>query len=362
MDFEGYFDASEQAFVIEKEVMLDRIDKMKNSWTETVQIDLQCAKRSDELQQLKELLSKGHLQILRTREEILRVEVQNAVRSFRIRKLRREIARLLPYADKRGPSTDYRLGVVPSSIRPSKVVGVKSDERLEKSLIQSRAKWREILVTQAGVFAEELQHRTSDAEYFEKFDTDFRQQNSETHRSVDDLLDVLIRRTVEEKNTFGILADHQRETIGALTSREDQLSGRIENMKTVAAEKTTRARQKAQRMAVRETGRVRQRIKALEEQNQVHFHVLKGQSEEVRHRHETLLKEVTVLQDRQKTLVKRNERLTGEGMMRIAELEHKLHAIISAAAAIGEYTRPESNVMLKTVAAAVGPVHSVCEK
>jgi hypothetical protein len=79
MAFDGYFDATDEAIVVEKEIMFGEIGRLRATWDESLDLDRQCAKKSSDLHILKDLLSKSHIQILRTREEILRMELGNAV-------------------------------------------------------------------------------------------------------------------------------------------------------------------------------------------------------------------------------------------------------------------------------------------
>jgi hypothetical protein len=160
MIFEGYFAATEEAFDEEKEAMLDRIHQLDSSWAEAVYLDVTAAKLCDELQNLKNILSKAHLPILRTREETLLLELHNAQCAFRVRQLRAEIWRLLPHATSGYDTVDYELPVASTQVQ------LEPDDALSTEFSKIEQRSTEMLAIQEKVFEEELHHRSSDNLYF----------------------------------------------------------------------------------------------------------------------------------------------------------------------------------------------------
>ena len=78
MDFSGYFDATEQAFAQEKEDMLYRVDGIGASWDDLMKLDAEAIEKANQLRFLKKTLKTSHLQILRTREEMMHMELKNS--------------------------------------------------------------------------------------------------------------------------------------------------------------------------------------------------------------------------------------------------------------------------------------------
>jgi hypothetical protein len=211
LTFDGYFVATESAFVQEKEAMLDRIHQVSGSWGEGAELDITASKLCNELQTLKTVLSKGHLQILRTREETLRLELANCQCAFRVRQLQAEIWRFLPHITSTVETVDYELTIDQIPSHPSQEILIDPDEKLAHESELIRERWESILQSQELVFEEEMQHRISDNTYFETFQTDFKQQNADAHESINEMMKRIISCIVYEKNKTDAIAQTHRE-------------------------------------------------------------------------------------------------------------------------------------------------------
>ena len=118
MDFQAYYEATEEAFAQEKEDILYKIDKLKEKWTETSVLNQQTVDKCIEMMKLKKMIGKGHLQVLRTREECLHMQLRNSQLRFHVRQLQSEIFRLLPYSHTEVPSTEYHMSLDREVFRP----------------------------------------------------------------------------------------------------------------------------------------------------------------------------------------------------------------------------------------------------
>jgi hypothetical protein len=317
-------------------------------------LDRECAKKTDELQTMKDLLSKGHLQILRTREETLRIEDDNALRKFRIRCLRQEIARLLPYVDDEGPTNDYILPMDKPSDQPSRTFPpTKPDARFSQSLDESLSKWQEILATQETVFEEEHEHRATDAAYFEKFYEDFCSQNQEAHKNIDHLLDTLVRRTLQEQNAAETVSSTQKEVIEAIKRRHQHLGQVMDGVKATAEERKIQGRQKAIQRAAKQTAQMRDRVKAHGQDHEKAHAALLQHKMDLEAQCKELKANVGVLEQKERKL-KRDSEMTRTGMEKIRELENKLNAIVSVASTTSQIPNHEHRKVLAAVGSAIG--------
>jgi hypothetical protein len=354
MDFDGYFTATEHAFVQEKGEMLDRLDEIRHSWDEVVNLDGLAAKQCDDLQQLKGLLSKGHLQILRTREETVRVELQNSLTAFRVRQLQREIWRFLPHTRTPVPSIDYQLAIARTPGTTVEGPPTEPDEKVVKELGEFHRTWQQLLIMQASVAEEEKAHRQADNDYFEKFSADFRSQNSEAHRAIDHQLDQLIRRIMRERHTADDTAFQHRSMIEAMTRRQKLLGEKADAIDRTAGDKAMAARLKAQKQVGAETSAVRERIRSLERHNMMQYADLTERNTVVHQRHKELLSSVMKLRKQEKELLQKNYSLLDRGRGRVNEVRDKMNALVSSVTALETSPASETDKLLAQVAAAMG--------
>jgi hypothetical protein len=354
LDFDGYFVATEEAFVQEKEAMLDRVHDLRNSWDETVELDRQSAKLCSELQNLKGILSRAHLQILRSREEALRLSLQNAQRSFRVRQLQSEIWRFLPHTHESVESVDYQLGVIRTAPDEAPAPPMDPDEKLAKELSDLAAQWRDILMVQERVFAEELQHRQSDNEYFERFAADFHRQNADAHKSIDSMLHRLVKRIVHEKNASDSVATRRQDAIESADRRQRILTEKANDLCVNATQRTIAEREKIQQHAAIEANAVRDRIRNLERANLRRYAALQQRNTEVHRQHKAVLARVQGLRMQENRLLAQGTKVLEPAKERVFRLECELNALVSAVAAMKQCPDEQNMALLRMATAAVG--------
>jgi hypothetical protein len=354
LDFDGYFGATEEAFVQEKEAMLDRIHELRSSWDETVELDRQSAKLCAELQNLKGILSRGHLQVLRNREEALRLSLQNAQRSFRVRQLQSEIWRFLPYTHDTVESVDYQLGVIRTAPDEAAKPAMDPDEKLASELSDLAAKWRDFLAVQERTFAEELEHRRSDNEYFERFAADFHRQNVDAHKSIDSMLGRLVRRIVHEKSTSDSVANQRHDAIESADRRRRLITEKASGLRANATQRTVAEREKIQRRSAAEAGAARDRIRNLERANLRRYGALQRRNTEIHRQHKELLERVQVLRRDEIRLLGSNAKVLEPAKQAVFRLDCQLNALVSAVTAMKHCPDEQNLALLRMAAAAVG--------
>lgn len=354
MNFDGYFEATEQAFASEKAQFLDRIARMKDSWREAAELDRMSSQLVTEMTGLKKLLSRGHLQILRTQEEILRIRLQNAQMAFRVRQLQSEIWRFLPYTHSNVPTVDYQLSIArapPSDETPPTVV---ADEKLAAELTRLKREWAKILGIQGTVFEDEMAHREADNEFFNRFAADFQKQTENAHKTIDAMLEKLIRRMLQEKSTASDKEMHQKSTIQTAERKRQVMASRASNFVEMATKRQFEEREKSQQQAAAETATARERIRAIEQTNLQKIAAMKEQNSELHQKHKTLTDSVLKLKKKEQSLLSRNNGFLEKGKQRIEQLEHKMNALISAASAMENCPIKQHETMLNVVSGAIG--------
>ena len=354
MDFDGYFDATEKAFVTEKDQLIARIQRLREYWDETVDLDRIAAKKCEELQTLKKLVSKGHIQILRTREEMLRVQLMNAQIEFRIRQLQNEIWRFLPYTSKSVPSIDYKLAATYREPKATAPITVPPDEKLHEVLVSLQKQWSDMMDIQQHVFDDEMNHRVADNEYFARFVADFEKQNEKSHKDIDDLLERLIRRILQEKGSTAESILRHQSFLDMLERKKKSLRQKAEEVEQSAYDKVAAAREKARKRAKAETSIAREKVRTIERDNAQKNAVIREQHTQIKTKARNLAASITKLRRKEQRLLKRNEDLKKKGDARAEDLHHKLNALISAASAMESCPEAEHEHLLRVVAGAVG--------
>lgn len=186
MSFDKYFAATECAFAGEHDDFSQKVRTIGMKWDELTSIDEETCNLVKELSQLKLLLRRGHLQVLRTKEECLHMKLRNAQLAFHVRQLQSEIRRFLPYTSvKNEPSIEYVLSIDKSEIVGKEKPKVQADEKLNHDISEILKQWRDISQLQTKVFNEERQIHHEDAAQFSQFEKDYYQQNESTHKVLD---------------------------------------------------------------------------------------------------------------------------------------------------------------------------------
>jgi hypothetical protein len=359
--FEGYFQATEGAFAEEKEAMLDLIHQGSGSWEETMELDLRAAKLCEELQGLKGVLSKAHLQILRTREEMVRLELQNSQRAFRVRQLQAEIWRFLPHATSFAETVDYELSVERIGGQRGEEKLIDADEKLAKELSGIRQHWEDLLNQQDIVLNEEMEHRVSDNAYFEKFRADFVEQNVESHQAINDVLGRLIARIVFERNASNAMSEQFQDRMNSLNRQQQQLTEKSSHLVEDATKFALEERTKIQTQCARESRALRASIRRLEHSNLQKFVALQKKSTEMHRSHRDVLDRLQQLRRDEKRLISSSPDEIDHLRNRLLNLEARMNALISSATGIATAPDDHHSYLLRMVASTLGEQGRIAE-
>jgi hypothetical protein len=351
----AYFDATEQAFAQEKEELLDKIDSLEKLWLDNIKMDDDAKARCHELQNLKNFLTKQHLQLLRTREEALQMRLKNATLGFQVRQLQSEIFRLLPFSQDHVPSTEYHMSLDQSLYRErAPTLKIEADPEHAADLAHLRDAWEQLSLIQSQVFEEELQKRKEDDEQWQQFLRDFTSQNHDSHRLIDKQLGEITRKLVYLRAQHEEMAGSKREARASAKRKVERLKQRERNLLPKMTDKSSEERGKARLDASKQCSLVRGRVREIERKNLARFSAMKELDNDLQVRELALLRETDALAEKIDVLTRKNEGLAAEGNGKIAKLEEELNAVVSSAAAIHDGNLDEEERLLGAVAGAVG--------
>jgi hypothetical protein len=351
----AYFDATEQAFAQEKEELLDKIDSLEKLWLDNIKMDDDAKSRCLELQNLKNFLTKQHLQLLRTREEALQMQLKNATLGFQVRQLQSEIFRLLPFSQDHIPSTEYHMSLDQSLYRErAPTLKIEADPEHAADLARLRDAWEELSRIQSQVFEEELQKRKEDEEQWQQFLRDFTSQNHDSHRLIDKQLGEITRKLVYLRAQFEEMAGSKKDALASAKRKVERLKQRQKNLLPKMTNKSSDERGKARLDASKQCSLVRGRVREIERKNLARFSAMKELDNELQVRELALLRETDALAEKIDILTRKNDGLAAEGNAKIGKLEEELNAVVSSAAAIKDGNLEEEERLLGAVAGAVG--------
>jgi len=355
LDFSGYFEATEQAFAQEKEDMLYKVDGLGKMWTDNLALDEEAKAKSRELQELKNILTKQNLQLLRCREEALQMRLKNATLGFQVRQLQAEIFRLLPYSQTYVPSTEYHMSLDQSLYRErAPTLKIEADPEHAEDLARLRQAWEDLTSLQSQVFEEERKKHEEDSEEWGRFVKAFMTQNQDAHQMIDGQLGDITRKLVFLKSQHEEMISSKKDTLNSLKRKLQRLKQRLQLLGQKQTEKQVEERSKARNDASKQCGIVRGRVREIERKNLAKFSTMKKVDNELQARELSLLRETDTLTEKIDLLTRKNEGLSIEGNARIAKLEDELNAVISAMAAIQDCSADEEERILGQVAGAVG--------
>ena len=353
MDFDYYFMATEESFAEEKQHMLSRIDELRKGWEETTELDLLTSQKCSELTELKNILSKNHLQILRTREEMLNAEFLNMKLQFQNRLLQNEIWRLLPYAETESSTIDYKINLDLNQYERPKQLKVKPDEKFKKQLTNILHKWENLTETQKLVFEDEENLRARDDVVFSNFYQDFVQQNQCAHKLIDEQLDDLLHRIMFEQSTLKDSSSQNKMLISAMERKKEALLSKFSKMESDASEKKIKQRELSQKKGDILLSSARERIRNIERNNIKRYNQLKDQDTDLRALLKAKTESVKKLTVQYKKLKKCKGGFLKQGKSQIEMLENQLNALISAASAMKLCPEFEHQYIINAVSSAV---------
>lgn len=353
MDFDFYFNATEESFAEEKQHMLSRIDELRQGWEETTELDLLASQKCSELTELKNILSKNHLQILRTREEMLNAEFTNAKLQFQNRLLQNEIWRLLPYAETESSTIDYKINLDLDQYEKPKQMKVSPDEKFKKQLSTILHKWEDLSETQRLVFEDEEKLRAQDEAVFSNFYQDYVQQNEKAHKLIDEQLDDLFHRTIFEQSAMKDESSQSKMLIDAMDRKKETLLSKVAQMESEASEKKIRQRELSQKKGQALLNSARERIRNIERNNIKRYNQLKDQDADLRVLYKQKQESVKKLTEQFKKLKRNKGGFLKQGKIKIEALEGQLNALITAATAMKLCPEFEHQYIINAVSSAV---------
>ena len=353
MDFDFYFNATEESFAEEKQHMLSRMDELRQGWEETTELDLIASQKCHELSELKNILSKNHLQILRTREEMLTAEFINAKLQFQNRLLQNEIWRLLPYAETESSTIDYKINLDLDKYERPKQMKVTPDAKFQKQLTHLLHKWEDLTETQRLVFQDETNLREQDDACFSNFYQDYVQQNQNAHKIIDEQLDDLFHKIVFEKSAIRDSSSQNKMLISAMDKKQETLLSKVSKLESDASEKKIKQREESRKKGEILLNAARERVRNIERNNIKRYNQLKDQDSDLRALYKAKLESVKKLTEQYQKLKKNKGGFLRQGRIKIKTLEGQLNALISAASAMKLCPEFEHQYIINAVSSAV---------
>lgn len=354
MDFEAYYSATEQAFAEEKAIMLDKIDKLRDVWSNASQLDETLIDKCKEMLNLKRMISRGHLQILRTREECLQMELKIAQLKFHNRQLQSEIFRLLPYSHTEVPSTEYHMSLDRKVYKEAAPIHkIEADPEHAEDIKRIHKKWVEICDQQQTVFAEEKLRADEDNQQWKEFIESLERQNNGTQKLIDTELSEVTKKYIGLKISHEDLQKTGQETIDNLAKKIKRLQTKTDNTLRALNKKKETDLANATKNAARMTKELRRRVAEISSRNQMQLTDLQAENERLLDEHEDFQYDIEVLEARARQNEQGNRVMQEEGKQKIEALEAQLNALISAAAAIKDPTIEEELNIIGAVSSAM---------
>lgn len=197
MTFDEYFQQCEESYENEKMELLKRADDITEKWRHLARLDNQSAKLVLELTALKNLLRRGHLQILRVKEESLNHKLINSQLAFRVRQLQNEIKRFLPYTTCHVPSTEYIVAIDSDNYEKFKktkgnTTTISADNKLKEDFESILKQWKDLSEVQEKAFKEENELYVKDNEQFSAFKKDCIEHNRQSRKILDEVHSAII--------------------------------------------------------------------------------------------------------------------------------------------------------------------------
>lgn len=355
MEFEAYFKATETAFAQEKEASLYKIEQLKSQWTDVQEIDNAFAERVKSMLEVKKLLSKSHLQILRTKEECIQMQLKNAQLRFHVRQLQNEIFRLLPYSHTQVPSTEYIMSLDREILKPSQHTSrSEADEEHIKEITELHGYWVNLTELQRKVFNEEMQHYNDDQAQWEKFSRSVQNTNDATHNLINSMMCQITRSYSSLQREHEELVKKDNALIAELEKKISKLTNKSQTLLKGLNERKDQDRKKTSVEASKITKEMKRRVKTIETKNNSIIDDLQEENDELYDREDFLLDDIDDLKEKIKKYEKENGTLSKQGEEKISKLEAELNAIISAASAIEDVDSDQHLAIIGAVSAAVG--------
>ena len=353
--FDRYYAATEDAFTHEHDEFSRRVDEVREKWEELAKADVKTVQLVKELSQLKNLLRRGHLQVLRTKEESLHMKLRNAQLSFHVRQLQSEVKRFLPYTNiKTEPSTEYQLSIDKSEIIEKKDQShIAADEQLTKEIDGLLEQWKQTTKMQEQVFNEEMELQKQDDAQFELFANDYKKQNEITHKELDKIHTEFLKKFLQQQRASESLFLAKQTTQNTLKSKINTLENEIKGLNQKLETKLNQSKEKMEKILESNKKNLQDSINRQESRNT-------SASIEATKIENQLLDDITYFHDSIKTIKRKQKRIDSKKDFDfekaneiILKLEAEMNALYTAATSIENIPDLEHISLIKRVATAV---------
>lgn len=354
MQFEAYFKATEEAFAQEKEAALDKISSLKKDWQEVQVLDNAVIEKCNKMNEVKRLVSKSHLQILRTKEECLQMQLKNAQLRFHVRQLQNEIFRLLPFSHTQVPSTEYIMSLDRDVFKAQQhTTKSEADEEHNIEIEKLHKTWKNLVALQQKVFADETQQSQEDAEQWARFSNSVLNQSKSTHGIIDKYLNQITMSYGSLKREHNENVEKQQNFINELEKKITKLTGKSKTLLVQLEAKKEADKKRTTKVSNRIARELQRRLQTIQNKNGDIIEDLQDENDALYEKEDYLLDDLDELNEKIKKYQEEIQGLTEEGEEKISNLEAELAALVSAAAGINIVPQDHHIAIVGAVAAAV---------
>jgi len=353
MDFESFFSASEAAFRKEKDEILKRIDEIQRKWESSSNNDDICDMLFNDLQSLKVMLSKGHMQILRTKEEILHRKVEKSRLSFQIRQLQAEVKRFLPFTNNNIPSTDYMLCVEKSEGKNLKIQYKTSDDQIMSELSSLLDEWKQIKEKQNDTVRAEKLLREQDDEQVKNFIQSKNQLNLESLSYIDQIHKDTIHRIIIARNGYDFVVKNNERTLESLQEKNNRLDEVNSTIISRLETKLEKEKKKTEKEIYMESAYLMNMIRKTEDSN-THGKIdnkieISGQMD----KKSKLKRSIKQYKELEMKYLEEKDNIISETNQFVEKLENQMRVLMSVATAVNEPSLSRQSKTLRYVSSAI---------
>lgn len=354
MDFDQYFEATEQAYAGEKEEVIHRISKITDVWEETSKLDEDCIERTTEMNTLKRLVCRGNLQILRSKEEALQTQLKNSLLRFHVRQLQAELIRLIPHSEANVPSTEFHMSLDRAVYTEVTQRSAEPDEPLRKELKALKVEWEELNKLLDQVLTEETEHYDEDLKQWTEFVSTVEKSNVDAHKMIDTQLAEVTKKLIQIQAEDDKFLNAKSQEMKKVENKIKRLTTRKE---TAIVELETKLQQRfiqIRKSALKQEKELKRRLLTVEKTNKERNDAFQVEKDNLEEKRDFLLDDLADLKFNIKKAESKNAKISERGEKKISELEAEFNSLVSAATAINDVSNNQSQRILDAVASAVG--------
>lgn len=356
--FERYFVECEETFNEEMKQLLDRVNLLKQKWRETIDSDTDTINLVKELVNLKHLLRRGQLQVLRTKEEILHVRQKNFQIAFRIRHLKTEIRKFLPFTNESEPTIEYILSMDKTNTEENqeligKNIHYAADEQLKNGLKSVLDDWKSLISLQDEAINEDIIIQKVDDEQFKLFKQDYENNNKNTHELLDDIHRIILSKLLELQSLSNKENKTKESELASIKNRICNLEAESNSLNERLADKLDKAKNDFYKK-LRSTVRVlNEEIRSQEQsigQKALESTILKNSFQK---QFDDINNSIAKLKNTEKKLLERREAQINSANDFIKKLEGGMNALVAASTAVTENYMDTTLSVIKALSTAV---------